>query len=41
MSRREDVKDILIGLVFYIVSCSFFIWLFEYILMLLFGEANG
>ena len=41
MSKRDNIKDILIGLVFYISSCALLIWLFEYILTLLFGEMNG
>ena len=41
MSKRDDIKDFLLGLVFYIGSCIFVIWAFEKILTLLFGEANG
>lgn len=41
MSKIDDVKDFLIGLVFYIGSCVFTIWALETILALLFGEMNG
>jgi hypothetical protein len=41
MSKRDDVKDFLIGLVFYILSCTFFIWFFEQILTFFWGKIDG